>query len=90
MGEERPDTAAWAERARPASLSKRFVFSGYAENRAFLDRLADLSEKTGIYPDISFGRDYANVSVNAADNETLSDMERDFADRIDGILVVDV
>ena len=73
------EDATWTERARPASLSKRFSFAGYGETRDFLDRVAALSEETGIHPDISFGRDYANLSVNAMEGETLSDSERDFA-----------
>lgn len=77
---------AWTERARPAGLSKRFVFRDYAENRRFLDRVAELSEETGIYPDISFGREYANLSVNPPEGEAVSETERDFARRVDALL----
>jgi len=83
MADARNDEAAWAERKRPASLSKRFSFANYAENRDFLEKVADLSEETGIYPDISFGRDYANLSVNAMGDEGLTDAERNFARRVD-------
>lgn len=82
MAQDEKD-ATWTERARPASLSKRFIFAGYGETRDFLDRVAALSEETGIHPDISFGRDYANLSVNAMEGETLSDAERDFARAVD-------
>jgi len=78
--------ADWAERERPASLSKRFIFASYAENRDFLDRVADLSEETGIHPDISFGREYANLTINPMEGDALSDVERDFAKRIDAVV----
>ena len=80
------DDATWTERDRPASLSRRFTFAGYGETRDFLDRVAALSEETGIHPDISFGRDYANLSVNAMEGETLSAAERDFTQTV-GALV---
>ena len=82
MAEDRND-ASWTERDRPASLSRRFFFAGYGETRDFLDRVAALSEETGIHPDISFGRDYANLSVNALEGEALSEAERDFARQVD-------
>ena len=78
--------ADWTERERPASLSKRFVFASYAENRGFLDRVADLSEVTGIHPDISFGREYANLTINPMEGDALSDVERAFSKRIDAVV----
>ena len=86
MADDRKDDAAWKERDRPASLSRRFTFASYGENRDFLDRVAALSEQTGIHPDISFGRDYANLTVNAAEGGTLSDAERDFARTVDTLV----
>ena len=83
MPNDRNDETTWSERDRPASLSKRFTFASYGENRDFLDRVAALSEETGIHPDISFGRDYANLTVNPMEGETLSDAERDFARAVD-------
>lgn len=83
MANPKNDDAGWTERDRPASLSKRFIFASYAENRDFLDRVADLSEETGIHPDISFGREYANLTVNPMEGDALTDVEREFARRID-------
>jgi pterin-4a-carbinolamine dehydratase len=83
MANDANGDAAWTERERPACLSKRFTFASYAENRAFLDRVAALSEETGIHPDIGFGRDYANLTVNAMEGAALSEAERDFARRVD-------
>ena len=87
MTDAKNGDADWTERTRPPSLSKRYVFSTYAENRDFLDRVADLSEETGIYPDISFGRDYANLSINPSEGEGLTDAEHAFAQRVDACLV---
>ena len=69
----------WQSVGRPPSLFRRFQFSGYAETRAFLDRLGALSEATGYYPDISFGTNYANVTVHARDGKALGAEDRDFA-----------
>ena len=40
----------WQRVERPPSLFRRFTFASYAHTRAFLDRLAALSEETGLYP----------------------------------------
>lgn len=85
MADENNDEPQWVERERPATLSKRFFFDGYAATSNFLDKLADLSEETGIFPDISFGRDYANVSIHPGEGEALSETERDFSVRIDAL-----
>jgi 4a-hydroxytetrahydrobiopterin dehydratase len=57
----------WTEVERPPSLYRRFEFAAYSETRAFLDRLAGLSEETGLYPDLSFARTYVNVTVHGTD-----------------------
>jgi len=86
MAHPNNDDADWTERDRPATLSKRFFFAAYAENRDFLDRVADLSEETGIHPDISFGRDYANLSIHPMDGDVLTEAEREFARRVDALI----
>ncbi len=53
----------WEERKRPLAWSRRFRFADYAATRTFLDRLTELSEATGYYPDLNFARDYAVVAV---------------------------
>jgi hypothetical protein len=37
--------------------------------RAFLDRAAELSEREGLYPDMSFGRTYVNMTVHADEGD---------------------
>lgn len=53
----------WKEKASPARLERRFEFAGYEDTRAFLDRAAALSESTEVYPDLSFGRTYCNMTL---------------------------
>ena len=45
----------WTAVERPPSLFRRFEFAAYAQTRGFLDRLAALSEQTGVFPDLGFG-----------------------------------
>jgi len=53
----------WETVAHPPSLFRRYTFASYRDTRAFLDRLAALSEETGLYPDLGFGTTYVNVTV---------------------------
>lgn len=55
----------WRAQQRPPLLTRRFEFGCYAETRAWLDALADWSERTGVYPDLNFGRTYVNVTLSA-------------------------
>ncbi|MCS6876659.1 MAG: 4a-hydroxytetrahydrobiopterin dehydratase [Geminicoccaceae bacterium] len=59
----------WQRIGRQRSLFRRFEFAAYAETRLFLERLAALSERTGIYPDLSFGTKHVNVTVHGASGE---------------------
>lgn len=67
--------AGWELRAKPPLLTRRFGFADYAATRAFLDRLAALSESHGLYPDLNFGRTHVSLSL-AAEGEM---GEREFA-----------
>jgi pterin-4a-carbinolamine dehydratase len=77
----------WTLRKRPPCLDRRIQFPDYDTLRDFLDRLADLSEAEGLYPDISFGRDYARITVQAPEGATAIEAEQEaFARRIDALL----
>lgn len=77
----------WQERNRPMRLERRYQFPDYDTLRDFLDRAADLSEETGFYPDMGFGRDYVNVTIHADENqEDLGDDKRRFAFELDKLL----
>ena len=71
----------WKSVDRPPSLFRRFEFAAYGDTRAFLDRLAALSEETGIYPDLGFGTTHGNVTVYGKDGRAPGDNEVDFASR---------
>ncbi|MBK1644622.1 pterin-4-alpha-carbinolamine dehydratase [Thiocapsa imhoffii] len=60
----------WSERQRPPRLERRLEFPDYEATRAFLERAAELSEQSGVYPDLSFGRTYVNVTLHAPDGAT--------------------
>lgn len=74
----------WKIQERPPLMTRRYDFASYAETRLFLDDLAALSERTGYFPDLNFGKTHVSVSV-APREETLGDAERDFAARADDI-----
>ncbi len=54
----------WQQFDRPPRLERRYLFDGYTELRAFLDQAADLFESMELYPDMSFGRDYVNITIH--------------------------
>ncbi|NBC46974.1 MAG: pterin-4-alpha-carbinolamine dehydratase [Gammaproteobacteria bacterium] len=77
----------WRERARPLRLERRVEFDEYDALREFLDQVAALSEETGLYPNLSFGRTYVNLTLFAdEDGETLGREREDFAQRVDDLL----
>ncbi|MGB5736655.1 MAG: pterin-4-alpha-carbinolamine dehydratase [Thiohalocapsa sp.] len=62
-------------------------FDDYEALRDFLDRAAELSEKTGVYPNLSFGRTYVNMTLFAdEDSGTLSGEAERFAERVDSFV----
>ena len=78
----------WTAVERPPSLYRRFEFAAYSETRAFLERLAGLSKETGLYPDLSFGRTYVNVTVYGSD-ATVDAEAQEFAARVATIVPVE-
>ncbi|MFB1490033.1 MULTISPECIES: 4a-hydroxytetrahydrobiopterin dehydratase [unclassified Thiocapsa] len=77
----------WTERQRPVRLERRLEFADYETTRDFLDRAASLSERVGIYPDMSFGRTYVNITLHAEDDATQAgEPLRHFAREIDALL----
>ncbi len=74
----------WQERTRPVRLEGRYEFKDYSTLRDFLDKAAELSEKTGLYPDMGFGKDYANITIHLDEGEVaLGDKHRQFAEQLD-------
>jgi 4a-hydroxytetrahydrobiopterin dehydratase len=74
----------WQERPRPARLECRYEFENYAALSDFLDSAAGISEREGLYPDISFGRDYVNITIHADESSSaLQARQRRFAVLLD-------
>ncbi len=81
---ERPAPDGWRRVERPLSLFRRFEFRSYAETRAFLDRLASLSEDADLYPDLGFGTKHVNVTIHGHGGR-LGAREVEFASRAAGL-----
>ena len=75
--------------ARKTVLNWRFEFGSYGETRRFLDRLADLSKREDYYPNVSFGKTYVNVSIDAEGQTQLGAREAAFIEEIKACLVQD-
>lgn len=67
----------WTVRRRPDRLERRYEFADYASTRDFLDRVAEVCEQAGQYPDISFGRTYVNATLPLAAGEATADQASD-------------
>jgi pterin-4a-carbinolamine dehydratase len=74
----------WQVQQRPPLMTRRYDFASYAETRKFLDDLARLSDQTGYFPDLNFGKTYVNISVAPRD-EALGEAERAFAAQADAL-----
>lgn len=80
----------WTRRSRPDRLERRIEFEDYSSTREFLEQLSELSERHGLFPDISFGRTYVNLTLRPGTegNEVhLSQEEETFAAAIDALLL---
>ena len=78
----------WTRRSRPERLERRIEFEDYPSTSLFLERLNSLSEQTGHFPDISFGRTYVNLTIRVETEEAggVSEPETQFAAAIDELL----
>ena len=76
----------WRHKNRPECLEKRYEFESYEKTRDFLDALGDFSEKVSRFPDISFGKTYANITIRPSEDNKIveiSKIDHDFATQID-------
>ena len=55
----------WQRQDLPPTLSQRFEFESYPATRRFLDGVAKLAEEAGHYPNLSFGKTYVSVTLDA-------------------------
>ncbi|ANJ67049.1 hypothetical protein A9404_06325 [Halothiobacillus diazotrophicus] len=75
----------WETRKLPPQLTRRFDFDTYAQTRGFLDDLAELSEAVGNYPNLHFAKDFATVTISAADDGALQESEATFARQVNDL-----
>jgi pterin-4a-carbinolamine dehydratase len=79
----------WKERNKPARLERRYLFQDYSSLSDFLERAAELSERENLFPDMGFGKDYANITIHAdEDTEKLADNHYRFAQELDKLFNV--
>lgn len=74
----------WQRQDLPPMLSRRFEFATYAETRRFLDKVADIAEKAQRYPNLSFGKTYVSVTIDA-DGKKIGPEIIDLARQIDDL-----
>ena len=79
----------WNKRSRPERLERRIEFSTYEMTRDFLDRLGELCEIRKRFPDISFGKNYVNLTLQPDSDEKgaeLTELDKNFASDIDKLI----
>jgi pterin-4a-carbinolamine dehydratase len=67
------------------ALNRRFDFGSYAETRRFLDQLADLSKRENYYPNVSFGKTYVNISIDAEGQVLLAERNSSFRNEMEAL-----
>lgn len=67
----------------PAVAYWRFEFDAWRQTRAFVEKLSQLSERLGFYPNIDFGATHARVSIETADRVRLADSGIDFIEQME-------
>ncbi|SAY39114.1 4a-hydroxytetrahydrobiopterin dehydratase [Candidatus Synechococcus spongiarum] len=78
---------AWSQRQRPPRLERRLAFDNYPQVQDFLEKLERLCEQRQRYPDLSFGRTYANLTIYPEQDATdVGSGEEEFAREIDELV----
>ena len=78
----------WNERESPLRIEKRFEFEQYSKISKFMEKIEKLCKERGIYPNISFGKNFVSLSIFLDDKE-ISDREKDFSKDIDKFYLED-
>lgn len=74
----------WRLDSQSSVMTKKYLFEGYEQTRSFVNDLADLSEKTGYYPNLTFSQSQATVSIYKEKDE-FTENEYKFAHQTDNI-----
>jgi 4a-hydroxytetrahydrobiopterin dehydratase len=75
----------WTERTRPLRLERRVEFPDYEATRQFLEVAEASCQEAGIYPDISFGRTYVNLTLHG-DGDSLGEPLHRLAAALDALV----
>jgi len=65
MADESNPIPRWQRQDLPPMLSRRFEFESYGETRRFLDGIAKIAEEEKLHPNLSFGKTYVSVTIDA-------------------------
>ncbi len=74
----------WRIDSKPPVMTNKFIFESYEQTRSFVNDLADLSEKTGYFPNLTFSQSQATVTIYT-DEDELGVNEFEFAHQTDKI-----
>ena len=80
-----PNALSSAPQERLPTRNWRFDFGSYAETRHFLDQMADLSRREDYYPDVSFGKTYVNISIDAEGQAALVGRNSSFTGEMEAL-----
>ena len=72
----------WNKRESPLRIEKRFEFEEYSKISNFMEKIEKLCKEKGIYPNISFGKNFVSISI-FLNRKEISNKERDFSKDID-------
>ena len=78
----------WNKRESPLRIEKRFEFEQYSKISKFIQKIEKLCEEKGIYPNISFGKNFVSLSIFLKSAE-ISIKEKDFSKDIDKFFLED-
>ena len=72
----------WNEKKSPLRIEKRFEFDNYQITSKFLKEIDNLSKKKNIFPNISFGANFASLTIFLDSKSITSEIEN-FANQAD-------
>ena len=78
----------WNERESPLRIEKRFEFEQYSKISKFIEKIEKLCKERGIYPNISFGKNFVSLSI-FLDSKEILDKGKDFSKDIDKFYLED-
>ena len=78
----------WNERESPLRIEKRFEFEEYSKISKFIGKIEKLCKEKGIYPNISFGKNFVSLSI-FLDSKEISIQEKGFSKDIDKFYLED-